>query len=220
MAEVRSKGAEGYVAKAIWFALSMGLPSGSPMSGAERDFSELNSLMAKAQGGDEAAYRRLLREIAPLLRSLCRQGLRNAADAEDALQDILLTLHRVRHTYDPARPFLPWLFAVGRRRIIDSQRRLARHRQRHVELSGEETFGAAEANSEGMDMDFRALHVAIQALPPAQRRAIEMLKLKELSLKEATAASGMSIPSLKVATHRGLKSLREKLAAPRESDKS
>jgi RNA polymerase sigma-70 factor (ECF subfamily) len=45
-----------------------------------------------------------------------------------------------------------------------------------------------------------------------QRQAIRLLKLKEMSLKEAATASGMSIASLKVATHRALKSLRKLLA--------
>jgi len=45
-------------------------------------------------------------------------------------------------------------------------------------------------------------------LPPGQRQALELLKLKEMSLKEASAATGLSITALKVATHRALKSLR------------
>ena len=53
-------------------------------------------------------------------------------------------------------------------------------------------------------------------LPNPQRRAIELLKLQEMSLKEASAVSGMSIASLKVATHRALKGLRRILAGRSE----
>ena len=49
------------------------------------------------------------------------------------------------------------------------------------------------------------------ALPRGQREAIEMLKLREMSLKEASAASGTSIAALKVAAHRGMKALRKAL---------
>lgn len=57
--------------------------------------------------------------------------------------------------------------------------------------------------------DARTLHEAIDALPPAQREAIRMLKLEELSLKEVSTMTGASIASLKVATHRAIKNLRK-----------
>jgi len=52
---------------------------------------------------------------------------------------------------------------------------------------------------------------AIQALPPGQRQAVELLKLRELSLKEASALTGMRIGALKIATHRAITSLRRAL---------
>ena len=48
-----------------------------------------------------------------------------------------------------------------------------------------------------------------ERLPPGQRQAVELLRLKEMSLKEASAASGQSVGALKVAMHRAGKSLRE-----------
>jgi len=49
-------------------------------------------------------------------------------------------------------------------------------------------------------------------LPPAQRQAIRLLKLKEMSLKDAAAATGLSVTALKGATHRALKNLRKMLS--------
>jgi RNA polymerase sigma factor (sigma-70 family) len=79
-------------------------------------------LMARAQTGDSAAYRELLQAILPWLRQIAAARLRARHDVEDAVQDILLTLHAIRHTYDPARPFKPWLIAVARRRVADRLR--------------------------------------------------------------------------------------------------
>ena len=77
-----------------------------------------------------------------------------------------------------------------------------------------ETFEVAETNScEEAYGDPVALRRAIDGLPEGQRRAIELLKLREMSLKEASAVSGMSIGSLKVATHRATRSLRLALKA-------
>jgi RNA polymerase sigma factor (sigma-70 family) len=61
-----------------------------------------------------------------------------------------------------------------------------------------------------MAVDAR-LGAAIDRLPPEQRQAIKLLKLTEMSLKEAAAASGRSVGAMKVATHRAMKALRKML---------
>lgn len=165
-------------------------------------------LMARAQDGDREAYRRLLTEIEPYIRSIAIRYLSRSADLEDAVQDVLMTVHSIRQAYDPKRPFGPWLVAVAHRRIIDRLRRLARQRTREVDWSNEhETFAEAPANLPGEASV--ALVNAIDKLPPDQRDAIRMLKLKEMSLKEASQVSGRSITALKVATHRAIKNLRK-----------
>ncbi len=169
-----------------------------------------SKLMARAQDGDRQAYRTLLEEIEPYVRSIATRCFRQAADIEDAVQDVLLTVHSIRNTYDPAGPFGPWLVAIANRRIIDRLRRQTRQKAREIELSVEhETFSEAPAN-----LDYTAevaLVDAIEKLPPDQREAIKMLKLSEMSLKEAATTSGRSIAALKVATHRAIKNLRQLL---------
>lgn len=165
--------------------------------------------MARAQGGDREAYRRLLEEIVPYIRSIAVRYIRDRADIEDAVQDCLTTIHAVRHTYDPLRPFGPWLVAIARRRIIDGLRRRGRMATHETSLDEEhETFAAPETNFHEAASDSRALREALEQLPPGQREAVRLLKLQEMSLKEAAAATGMSIAALKVATHRGIKGLR------------
>ena len=169
-------------------------------------------LMARSQAGDRNAYRRLLLAVTPFLRTLARRNRLEASDAEDAVQDALMTLHAIRHIYDPARPFGPWLVAIAQRRIVDNVRRRSRQRRRETELRVEhETFSVHETNFDDAS-DRRAIERAVEELPPAQKEAIRLLKLKELSLKEASEKSGMSVAALKVATHRGLHSLRKMLA--------
>ncbi|SOE66317.1 RNA polymerase, sigma subunit, ECF family [Burkholderia sp. OK233] len=166
--------------------------------------------MASAQTGDQEAYRRLLRDITPYLRALAARHIRNADDIEDTVQDVLLTVHSVRHTYDPSRPFGPWLVAIANRRIVDSLRRCGRVGAH--ETSGEmelETFAADEANLQEEAVNARLVREAIEQLSVGQRDAMRMLKLEEMSLQEAAAVSGMSVAALKVATHRAMKRLRE-----------
>jgi RNA polymerase sigma-70 factor (ECF subfamily) len=173
---------------------------------------EWSRLMAAAQDGDQRSYVRLLGEVVPVLRRAARSRWPTAqpADIEDVVQETLKSLHAVRHTYDPARPFLPWLHAILRHRALDEMRRRARTSGREVTLDGhDETFpGMATNRDHEFSPDHAAVRQAVAALPPKQRMAVELLKLKEMSLKEASAASGMSVVSLKVATHRALKALR------------
>jgi RNA polymerase sigma-70 factor (ECF subfamily) len=170
---------------------------------------EWAGLMAAAQAGDRAAYHRLLTEITPYVRSIAGRYHRTREDIEDAVQDILLSVHMIRHTYDPTRPFGPWLATIADRRALDRLRKRLRSAGRETALEpAHETFVAAPANSESAGLEAEELARALEQLPPGQRQALELLKLKEMSLKEASAATGLSITALKVATHRALKSLR------------
>jgi RNA polymerase sigma-70 factor (ECF subfamily) len=171
----------------------------------------LGPLMRAAQDGDRAAYRRLLGEIAPLLRRRLKRRFPflPAQDVEDLVQDILLAVHSVRATYDPARPFLPWLLAIARNRTADMARRYARRSARELAVDVyPETSGEDGANTGDAYGDAEALQQAVRSLPQGQRVAIELLKLRELSLKEASRVSGMSVAALKVATHRATRALR------------
>jgi len=179
----------------------------------------LAQLMRAAQAGDTAAYVELLETITPHIRRIvCRRArCAGAEDIDDLVQDILLSVHAVRATYDPQRPFMPWLLAITRNRLADGARRTARRaaHELHVENPAV-TFSDARANltTEAYG-DPEALQQAIQALPRGQRAAIEMLKLRGLSLREAAAASGTQMGALKTATHRAIASLRKMLAKVR-----
>lgn len=165
------------------------------------------AMMAAAQAGDGDAYGRLLAELAPVIRRLAARRWRPADGLEDVVQDALLSLHQVRHTYDPARPFLPWLAAIVDHRAADAARRHYRRDANEVLVDQlPETFSPVEANSYRDDAE--ALRRAVASLPSGQRQAVELLKLQEMSLAEASAASGQSIGALKVAMHRALKTLK------------
>jgi RNA polymerase sigma-70 factor (ECF subfamily) len=183
----------------------MALPE--PGTGSEREWVRL---MAAAQGGDRAAYEQLLREVVPFVRAIARRYHGVPDRIEDVVQDVLLTVHRVRHTYDPARPFQHWLAAIAHRRAVDLLRR--RRRTDALEITDEaayETFADPAANRQMEVRDVaRRLNSAVAGLPERQRQALELLKLRELSLREASQVSGTSIAALKVNVHRAIKALR------------
>lgn len=172
------------------------------------------SLMQAAQAGDRQSYTLLLRRVIPQLRQTVRSRRQFLPDAEveDIVQDILVSLHAVRATYDPRRPFMPWLMAIARNRLADSGRCHARRNAHEVQVA-DPSLIRPEAAPSGREVygDPEALRRAIATLPPRQREAVEMVKLREMTLREAAFATGASTGALKVSVHRGINSLRRLL---------
>jgi RNA polymerase sigma-70 factor (ECF subfamily) len=174
------------------------------------------ALMAAAQTGDQRAYQALLRAVVPVAAATIRRQGVPADRVDDVVQDVLLTIHRARATYDPMRPFLPWLRAIAQRRAIDLLRS-------HIRTSGREVFDepayldhpgtTPEADSEVDRVDqAKLLAEAIKTLPPGQRQAVELLALQERSLEEAAGQTGRTKGALKVNLHRAIHALRQRLA--------
>lgn len=157
-------------------------------------------LMMLAQNGDRQAYSALLTACANWLkRYFCRRVAPSHLD--DLVQETLLTLHRKLSSYDPARPFFPWLAAVARYRWVDHLRLI--YRAELVELDRDlPAQGDHEQLAARLSLERLFAH-----LPAGQARAIELVKIHGLSIAEASSACGQSEPLVKTNIHRGLKKL-------------
>ena len=170
-------------------------------------------LMGATQRGDSAAYEKLLSELLPVLRQVVRRRWKNPNDVEDIVQDILLSLHGVRQTYDPRRPFMPWLMTIALRRITDAARRVSTRSKYETTVEFmPETFEGHGTKSEFDDyVDRDAIRHALSLLPEGQRRAFELMKVQGLSLAEASVLTGKTVTSLKVSVHRAIKAMQRTL---------
>ncbi|HET9818342.1 MAG TPA: sigma-70 family RNA polymerase sigma factor [Rhodanobacteraceae bacterium] len=167
--------------------------------------------MAAAQAGDRRVYEKLLADSVALIRAVARRRGVAQDHLDDVVQETLITVHRVRHTYDPTRSYDAWLSAIARRRAIDALRSHGRRdrRERHDD-SVLKTHAGVDDPSAAAERQQRAQHLreAVAQLPPAQREAVERLGLKEQSLAEAATHTGRATGALKVNLHRALKALR------------
>jgi RNA polymerase sigma-70 factor, ECF subfamily len=175
-----------------------------------------SQLMARAQNGDGRAFECLLREIVPSIRVTVRRWHHAPDRVEDVVQEVLLAVHRAKHTYDSARPFRLWLAAIARRRAIDALRRSSRSRAAEICSAAADSFcqSFADRAVEGFEGAWATadhLSRAIANLPATQREAIELIKLRDMSLADAAKLTGRSVVALRVNTHRALKSLRQGL---------
>lgn len=173
--------------------------------------------MLLAQEGDREAYQSLLRAISPYLRAIAHRYLGRGEDSEDAVQEVLMLVNDIRHTYEYGRPFKPWLSTIASRRCIDLLRRRSR-RATHEAPGQDDPYTQvadhAPGPEENMQRQFAIdrLHDAVDALTPKQQEAIRLLRLRELSLEEASSESRQTIGALKVACHRAVKALQQTFA--------
>jgi RNA polymerase sigma-70 factor (ECF subfamily) len=121
----------------------------------------------------------------------------------------LLAVHRARHTYDPARPFAPWLYAIAQNRLIDALRVQRRRLLRELDPGAVREPGTGARQER--DVLLGDVRRAMAVLPDRQRRVIELLKFEDLSVREVAARLGMSETNVKVTAHRGYRALRRRI---------
>ncbi|MGE3302120.1 MAG: sigma-70 family RNA polymerase sigma factor [Hyphomonadaceae bacterium] len=176
-----------------------------PMTRSETANARLMPLLAAARAGNSNAYAALLSALAALLRPFVRRHLqRHESDVEDVLQDVLLAIHMHRESYDASRqPMTAWVYAIARYKVIDHLRREGL--RAHIPLDGmDDLFAADTADAGDAQRDADAL---VARLPEQQRRAVRLVKLDELSVREAAAETGLSETAVKVNVHRAIKNL-------------
>lgn len=168
--------------------------------------------MAAAQQGDAAAYQALLEELLVVVRRLVRARLADPEAAEDVVQIVLLSIHRARHTYQPSRPFGPWMRSIVRNAVIDSLRSRGRRLGREVGIEAIDALADPNAATPGEAEQLSpVLAGALGELPAKQREAVELIHLEGLSVAEAALRAGVSPGALKVRAHRGYRALRARL---------
>lgn len=158
-------------------------------------------LMTATQNGDKAATNVLLSEVGVWLeRYFSRRIPPHSVD--DLVQDVLMAVYTKRGTWDPSRPFLPWLAAIARYRWVDHLRKVYKHDSK--ELFEED---AVQDSEEEVVMARVSLDRMFGQLPDAQAEAIKLVKIGGLSIREASAKTGQSESLVKINIHRGLKKL-------------
>jgi len=134
-----------------------------------------------------------------------RRRVFNPELVPDIYQEVLLTLHKARHTYEPSRPLGPWLFTVARNSVLDALRKGRKFAEREVPSENLPETIRMEVDGSLDDQ----LYAALQTLPDLNRQAVELLKLRGLSLEEAAKQLGVSVSAVKVRAHRGYEQLRK-----------
>ena len=167
--------------------------------------------MRAERRGEALAYERMLKEVATALRRslaprLVRVGL-GAHEAEDLVQEILIGLHGKRHTWDPARPFLPWLHAITRYKLIDFMRHRRRDTRRRVDLPLEDWLKIVEAPADDASRSTVEVDRHLAVLPVGQRKIVRAIAVEGASVRNAALRFATSEGAVRVTIHRAIRRL-------------
>ena len=160
--------------------------------------------------GDAQAYATLLKETARLLRPFLAKRLYSSTEVDDVLQEILISLHKARHTYDGERPYKPWVYAIAKFRLQDHLRaHYADHLHHAVELSELENSLSDDVTETGFS--YESISGEVHKLPEKQATILQLMHQDGYTAKEVAEKIGMKEYAVKVAAHRAYKILRTKL---------
>lgn len=164
--------------------------------------------------GDQKAYAALLGSTARLLRPYLSKRLSQSSEVEDVMQEILLSIHKARHTYDGLRPYKPWAYAIARFRLNDYLRAHYNDQLRHAaDLDEAENIDAENVTESAFT--YESIKAEIDRLPGKQPAILHLLHRDGHTAKEVAAKMNMRESAVKVAAHRAYKTLRGKLADER-----
>ncbi len=167
----------------------------------------LEMLMVRYRQGDFAAATILIERMSPHLHRFFLANSMSRTDADDLLQETWLRIHKVRHTYRPSEPAVPWFYAIARHIRVDHYRKSIRAAAGERELE-EMSKGASSALHQADELE-----ALLAPLPESQREVIAMLKVEGMSLEEVARATSSTVGSVKQKVHRGYKKLRETIGA-------
>ena len=170
----------------------------------------LEALMRRALAGDKTAYATVLRETARLLRPYLLRRLSFESEVDDLLQEILLSIHKARSTYDGERPYKPWAYAIARFRLQDYLRmHYADQLRQAVDIDDVEYFLAVDVTDSRLS--YESISGEVQRLPEKQAAILTLMHRDGYTAREVAEKLGMTESAVKVAAHRAYKVLRQRL---------
>ena len=172
-----------------------------------RSFADLDRWMERYQQADPDAPAVLVGALSPALLRFFKSQTASREQADDLLQATWLRIHRVRHTYRPGEPVVPWIYAIARRVRVDGYRRTRRItlHETPMEVLPERPAWAAVRNP------VATFETLVAALPESQREVVTMLKVGGLSLEEVARATSSTVGAVKQKAHRAYERLRKVL---------
>lgn len=163
------------------------------------------TLLARANDGDGAAFARFLQAVTPSLRSIIRRrGEALPPDQhEDILQEVLLAIHLKRQTWRRDAPVRPWLYALTRYKVVDAFRR----RGAVVHLQIDDMGDILPEENPVQPLSARDAEVMLGLIDTRSAALVRAVALDGHSAEAAGLSLGLTPGAARVALHRAMKRL-------------
>lgn len=172
-------------------------------------------MIAVRDGRDKQAFAALFDHFGPRLKAFVMRGGTSSALAEEVVQEVMLSVWRKAHQFDPSRAQVSgWIYQIARNCQIDKLRREKRPLPEMLEPETDETPDAGEVF--GLEQESARLKAALSRLNPEQREMIEKAYLGDLSHTEIRQMTGLPLGTIKSRIRLGLNRLRHELKSIRE----
>lgn len=169
---------------------------------------ELTRKLLAGLAGDGGAYADFLNQLSPILRRVIGRKI-PMVDVEDVLQEVLISLHKARHTYDGERPLMPWVMAIARFRVMDCLRKTySEMRHSQVDIANYENVLEAVTETPG---DNESINEMLDGVGQRECKILSLMHVEGYTASEVGSQLGMKESAVKVAAHRAIKKIRERL---------
>ena len=167
---------------------------------------------------DVPSFERLAHDLGPELRAYLRRMVRNAADADDLLQETLLRIARGLPEFEGRASVKNWAYRIATNAAIDFLRRSSRVTLIEFDASSSEEPGSDHDDEDTIILDEmnHCVREVIDGLPPQYRAALVLHQLQGKTAIEAAEILEISLANAKMRIHRAKARLRE--ALDRECD--
>ncbi|AWN34482.1 RNA polymerase subunit sigma-24 [Methylobacterium radiodurans] len=140
-----------------------------------------------AEARTEQGFTSDLIGVLPDLRRFALSLTRDATESEDLVQYTLLKAWEHRTRYTPGTGLKAWLFTILRNRHINGRRK---HRREVPDPDGAHAAGLSSLADQEDRLDLRDLQEALDRLDPAQREALLLVAIEDLSYEDAAIRIG------------------------------
>ena len=182
----------------------------------ERDF------VQRLKANDPAAYEELIETYAEMVFRVAYRILKDEQDAEDAMQETFLSIHRRIQSFRGESKFSSWLYRVATNVALDALRARKRYRGHFTELSDDQDDEMEAQLTDALQPlpeeqltrqeTQERIYAILSAMSPKLSEAFVLYEIEGLSMQETADALGISLSTAKVRVHRARLQLQTELS--------
>lgn len=170
--------------------------------------------MIKSQDGDKSAYHDLLKNLNSFLTNYLKKRIFNSSEIEEVIQEILLAVHKSKHTYDSSKSFMSWFMSIVEYKIIDYIRTIEKNKKTMSIDDLNLLMNGFNLNSD-LKID---IEIALNKLNSKEKAIFNLLKTEGQSVQQVAKEMNLTESNVKIIAHRAYINLKKILGGDFENN--